>query len=406
MDEFFLCVEAYRAIQEVIPSKNDLQGMVVVNDDNCELLQKLLDFDGLQVRVHVGEDLVPWDAKITEYLGKKVKLEVTLPRHQEVVYAKNMSDMLGQFNFCHQLPKHFFLEDGNHLSGEENPPLLVSQYLSTIQLVDFLLKISDHHSFIQGTQLQLVFFQKEKLEIDISYCDKDLADLPQIQVLAQSLDIDPHKDQRMVIFKEALITMLRAVDRSKRFPHLLENFSQIVKRYEDNFDLYVSEFSFEKVREEWEQRKIEYIAKFNQVITDTQDKILVIPVALILVGGEMEAKGHLTLKNVSILIGSIFFSVLMWILIRNQHHTLVALHKEVLALKLRTEERHQEIASRIEDVFIALSTRYKSQKRRLFLIQAIVFSGLLFSFAIFFRYTPETWWFFSQAVSLIPNPPF
>jgi hypothetical protein len=97
------------------------------------------------------------------------------------------------------------------------------------------------------------------------------------------------------------------------------------------YRLFVSNFSYDKVRSELEAAQVEYTAKIHKVFTDIQNQLLTIPVATVVVATQMElATGSDQFWiDTAVLMGSFIFVILVGFLVCNQKHTLDTLEKEI-----------------------------------------------------------------------------
>src|SRR5690606_22892972 len=86
---------------------------------------------------------------------------------------------------------------------------------------------------------------------------------------------------------------------------------------------------FQKVKAEVEREKLEFTTRLNKIFSDIQNQLLAIPAAMILVGGQMKQVNAFSLSNILIWLGSLVFSILMLLLIRNQRNTLAAIKNEI-----------------------------------------------------------------------------
>ena len=157
-----------------------------------------------------------------------------------------------------------------------------------------------------------------------------------------------------------------------RLTDLLEQFDLFVQKVTQGYELYVSEFSFKKVRHEVEKEKLEFIFKLNKVFSDIQNQLLAVPLALVLVGSQMELSSTLSTKNLFIMAGMLAFTIFMDLLIRNQMNTLDAIDDEVEHQWNKITHEHKAIANRFSDIYGKIEVRLKHQRRLVRIVDAIV----------------------------------
>jgi hypothetical protein len=260
-------------------------------------------------------------------------------------------------------PKKFYLADCGYLYEEQaiNIPTEVQNYLDATRFYSFLGDAADYKGGIGSTKT-LVFLQKEKLEITPDYTIEDICELPNVDGFnANFISADTHKEQKLTIVRTVLLEIFKGRTNAK-FSELLRQFGDFMERLNCSYQLYVSEFSFQKVKEEIEKEKLEATIKLNKVFSDIQNQLLAVPAALVLVGGQMTPAGNWTIKNLSIWLGFFIFAILMSLLVRNQRHTLKAVKQEIDQQWQQIKGRHALVADRFESSYGQLDKRYKQQE--------------------------------------------
>lgn len=274
-------------------------------------------------------------------------------------------------------PARFYLADFDCLySGDETKlPPIVQHYLSATKLYALLGKTSDHQGGV-GDVKTLIFLQKEKIEITPQYAVKDLHELGSLESFESDfIASHTHQEQKKTIVKTALLEFFSG--RSKLpFAELLGRFDDFIEKVRASYQLYVAEFSFQKVKAEVEKEKLDAMLKLNKVFSDIQSQLLAVPVALVLVGGQMEDKSAWTSKNLMIWLGALAFAILMDLLIRNQRHTLNAVKQEIDQQRSQIESKYQSIAKRFGGIYDEIDDRHKHQRRLIAVVDLLVATSL------------------------------
>jgi len=279
------------------------------------------------------------------------------------------------------LPR-FYLANINFLYDEHASvvPPIISQYKQATQFYSLLEKIADHHGGV-GAAKTLVFLHKSKIEITSKYDEDDLSELDTLQSLEDNFFLsDTHKEQKQIIIKTALLELFAG--RSKvSFSELLKRFSEFAEKVRAGYELYVAEFSFQKVKEEVEKEKLDAMVKLNKVFSDIQSQLLSVPAALLVVETQMENSGQMSLKNLLIWFASLIFTILMDLLIRNQRHTLKAVKQEIDQQRQQIEYKYQAIAPRFAYIYNEIDGRHKHQQRLIWTVEILI--GLFFGITTF-----------------------
>ena len=301
------------------------------------------------------------------------ELEFTLPSENDDLFALNMDDLLRAPSRLLSPPRRFYLADIDYLFTDRgtNIPDLVKGYLDASLFASTLNGISDHSLPLLP---KAIFLQGEKLELSLSYSSGDLIKLEGLdQFISDFVKAEIHKEQKATIIKGVLIEMLKNNEIDKlTLSCLIKRFSEFLDRVNANYQLYVSEFSFEKIKEQVESEKFEFTLKLNKIFSDIQNQLLAVPIALVLVSSQMKMASGLSFLNMSIWCGVLVFGVFMSLLIRNQRSTLNAIKLEIDSQWHSIQAKHKYVAGRLGTHYYYLRRRQNSQYLFLMLVSLIV----------------------------------
>lgn len=288
------------------------------------------------------------------------KIEYALPNN----FFLSLDELVSTRERRAKAPARFYLADSDYLYKDEDGKnvaiLQVEHYLAATQFYELLGSSADYKAGM-GSARTLVFLQNEKLEVTPDYAASDLKDLSKISNFKDEFVLsETHKDQKRIITRTVLIEMFK--ERSRvQFSEVLSRFSEFFDKIVGSYQLYVSEFSFQKVKAEIEKEKLEATTKLNKVFADIQNQLLAVPAALILVGGQMENTSKWSSKNIVIWLGCLVFAALMNLLVRNQRHTLNAVQQEIDQQWLQIKGKYHSVADRFESSYKQLNDRYRHQ---------------------------------------------
>ncbi len=262
-------------------------------------------------------------------------------------------------------------------------------YLEAAALLSALAACADHVP-TTGSQISLVFLHKRKLVVSDEYGLADLGELTGVEAFIEEYLTDhegqKHWDQKQTILRVTLEELFDA-ETPVRFGMLLRRYAELKNSVRAGYMLYVSEFSFLKIKEDVEKDKVEFIAKLNKVFADIQSQLLAIPAALILIGSQMAPQGHWGVKNLLIVLGAFAFAVLMDLLIRNQRQTLSALAEEIAREWGLISGRHAAVADEFATSYQTLRDRERHQGRLLGTVSALVAGSLGIAVVQLLRYS-------------------
>lgn len=278
-------------------------------------------------------------------------------------------------------PARFYLADlrySHPAAADVETPIAVVRYQEAARLFRALQGIADHETRV-GNSSSLIFLQQQKLEITAGYQVADLADLPHLEEFESDfIESTTHKQQKATILRSVLFELFGSQAKTS-FASVLANFKQLVDLVVSSYQLYVSEFSFQKVKAEIEKEKLEFTTKLNKVFADIQNQLLAVPAALILIGGQMENGGAWSIKNLLIWSGAMVFALLMNLLISNQRHTLRAIKLEIDQQWQLIQGKHKTVADQFKGNYRQLDDRYQHQHRLLGTVSALVAAALAFA---------------------------
>lgn len=154
-------------------------------------------------------------------------------------------------------PAGFYLADMDYLhkGHESTAPPAVLHYLQAARLYASLGKVADHQGGL-GAARTLVFLHKSKIEITPEYSLSDLHTLVDLQSFEVDFAAsDTHQEQKRTILKTVLLELFAGRNKLP-FSEILNKFSDFMEKLRASYQLYVAEFSFQKVKEEAEAARI------------------------------------------------------------------------------------------------------------------------------------------------------
>ncbi len=216
----------------------------------------------------------------------------------------------------------------------------------------------------------------KQLEIEPVYekSDLDQLQLDHIDKIVRFINEDTHKNQKLAILSKTIIAEVSSESFDRKFSILLSKLEEIYKILDHDYTVFASSFSYEKLRNEIENSKLEEQVKIHKVITDIQNQILGIPVATVIVATQFKtqklAGDDLVYQfwvNTGILVGVIIFSIFLWYLINNQKDSLAGIETEIKRKDLvlqKTSDVYEKIKAENDNKapFSELIGRIKNQK--------------------------------------------
>jgi hypothetical protein len=331
------------------------------------------DFDIEEVEDAIGDLLL-----YHEEIDKTARL-INFKVPSSSSFCLSLDKLLSEKGNCIRFPQRFYLVEENFFfSTDTTPPNdgLIGQYFKAIEFIDVLKKVADL-AIPESTPDRLIFLGTKKLYLTLQYSSESLRELVDLDEFVKNfITSDTHKNQKKEIIKSVLLEMAHGRNQIS-VRDLLDRFNDFKERVNNNYDLYLSEFSYEKVKAEIIEEKLEAITNLNKVFSDIQNQLLALPIALLLLRGQIEFSESITVKNLIVWFSFLIFSFFMLILVRNQWSTLQAVKNQIDQQKEQLRSKYQAIAARFETDFTEVNKRYCRQQLTLSIIGFIIIAVLI-----------------------------
>lgn len=291
--------------------------------------------------------------------------EVELPLHEVQfqnwgIWANLRSMLTSSGRLSSQEPLlDFYLVDERYRCGAIAKNAEVAGYMRLRHFLEFLRQVADVRHVVSEVD-SFVLVAGQKLSIPIRYHAEDLKAVPALERLnackEKSLD-PPHAERKLDLFKRAMVRALRDVAEDGRFARLLHSFDNIVKSFEADWEHYLSEFAFEKLRDQYERKRIDYLLKVDAAVEGLAGKLLAIPVGLAVVVGKFDSEPTATIANVALGLGSLSFVLIGGLVCWSHLLTLSDLTHDAGAEHQQLKDKHPELHERLKDTFDSVFKR-------------------------------------------------
>ncbi len=370
-------ISLYREV-EFSPSSRD--GTLIIADVNqLALLRTLLENPrefGLELRYPYSEENLS--------IGTEVRLNARDPRIGLGLLADTFDDVLRFTNGRIKAPR-FFLIDSRWATGDPNPPEVVDRYHKVLALISLL---AESAAYLDKESQELIFVDDGKFTLPLIYGAAELqaVELSTINELLGRFGQDTHRKQKLAILSKTIRSTCSAVSAKVRFPHLLEHMGEVLKQFDEGYRLFVADFSYEKIVDQMEAAKLEELAKIHKVFADVQNQILGIPVATVIVATQLKQTSTVDAAfwvNSAILLGVWVFAILIWLVMRNQRHTLGAIGEEIERKCKQIKRDYAAVQDVVGKTFPLLKRRLCTQRWALRAVDAIVVVGVLMAHGMY-----------------------
>ncbi|MCB5184418.1 hypothetical protein LG201_04285 [Methylobacillus gramineus] len=323
---------------------NDRVGTLRLNAANIESL-KMLAINGLLDRQinHPGDllDVVSVSELNETHFDKYY--EVTLKGsciNDDLFLGENWVEFLSHNKYLLNPPKDIYLNEIDLLVDSEHIDLKFEGFKSISCLANIINGIRDYS---ESTHWGIIY--GVKIEIDKVF-DLELLEKPIDLKLINSISLgDNHKEVKENLLKKTLVSFLSGCDKATRLNYLIQNFQKFVSDFLLNFETYISNYSFDKVRREHEEKRTEYIGKVNNVFQEISTKLIILPapiwLAITQVHSTSDSKS--ILKGIAVIIITIFVTAFLTASIWGQLNFLESLKNEYEKLFTRLSNEYQSL---------------------------------------------------------------
>ncbi len=290
-------------------------------------------------------------------------------------FLGNGSRLLEPIGEFYIVEDRWFSEDSKHPYEAKN--------LDALHRV--LMQLSDSATVIDKDKTRLLFADSAGLvDLPINLSPADLkAVTPEgannfVAFCSDSL----HRQHRLEAVAKVIIRQTRGISANDRLHHVFRNLDAILADAKSQHAVFLSAFSYEKVRDEIEALKVEYTSKVHKVLSDIQGQLLGVPAATVVVATQMkkaDVVGTVFITNAAVLLGAFIFGIFLILLLKNQRHTLDVIETEVARQKRQLKSELNEAADGFETIFQMIEERISHQRFILGTVDIVVSVGLLLS---------------------------
>lgn len=128
---------------------------------------------------------------------------------------------------------------------------------------------------------------------------------------------ESHAQEKTSMFRLCLAETIESTPKdSSAFKYVLNDWDNLLKKYKQNFDTYISGFSFSKLRNELANAEVEIANSLSKVLSDVTSKLFSIPIsfAALLTMNRLDSVA----ENVLFVLGTVLVSFIISGLVRSQ----------------------------------------------------------------------------------------
>lgn len=225
-----------------------------------------------------------------------ILIEVVLPQNENGYFYKDLNQWLGFNNYClsiEMIRSPFYIINGDLLSEPDNELIANAELL--FQFIDKLKKLANYHDqkSRSGSSEKLVFVKPGKddsnratLVVDSSVTsDVFMTPLPVFKLLDEIVSSnvnDFHQSEKISVFKTSLIEVAEELGSMQNvtLATIIKCWPQIIDSFNESWDNYLNNFSFQKIRSELAEQQVVFAQKLTDTVISLSGKLLTIPVSI------------------------------------------------------------------------------------------------------------------------------
>ncbi len=370
-----------------------LKGIATVNEDQIEILKAIegSDSPGISIEIHCqGKSCSSHDINT----GDAVDIKIKPPRGESLFYAKDLADLLNLSSIVNP-PNDILIDTSEYVSWVDTRPMdeSIRAYVKSVELMKCFLSLGVIDYATSGEAFIMTSSSKVSLKLTLdaltlSSSSKKI--LSGADLIFEKLEDDARKTDKISILKAVLINSLTSAKEEDRLNHFFSHCIEIAKIFSNNYELFISNFSFDTQIEKIMEQKREYGEKLHQILSNIQGQLLAIPVSLILAYGLMktESESNAFLVNTSVLASVLVFSVIVVFLLLSQGMALSSIGEEIKSKRARLKTELPGLWKEIDPRFTSLDAHYRFNRFIIWVLYLVIFFGAYWMIYLYFQWTP------------------
>ena len=216
-----------------------------------------------------------------------------------------------------RLRNEFYIEEEQIF--ESSRSLFLDLYKCILRLRENLKDIASHCFEESGSDYIIISNNQQSVVVDMSYGIENFHS-KDIQIISDLATILAEHNEKQKLYIAELVDYF-INSKLVNLASLLDDFRYVLDRCNSSYELYLSDFSYNKLKLEIDSKTLEYTSKLQGVINDSQTKLIAIPTAFVLAATSLNFNIDnilLDFKNIAIIIGTLVFAILIQLFISNQ----------------------------------------------------------------------------------------
>ncbi|SBS35935.1 hypothetical protein MAQ5080_03315 [Marinomonas aquimarina] len=379
-------LEAYSIVFNMLEDReledDVFKGWLCLDEEKKEMLDLLVQHElssGSYQCNFNGAALDPIDIRkiADKHLNESFKFRVTLVQRSQrkaTPIFRDWNDLLGYpNNLKNPLQQAFFTSSALMISENSDDPIFQNyqRVAGLIEVVELLIESNEGSG-------QTLFYQRP-IKFDFVLEAEDLEHSIDIDAINNLLEKDTHKEAVKNLISAQIVSRVKDIPVGRRFAELVRINTYLVADVLLDYQGYVENYSFDKVRKEYLEKKTDYISKIENRFDEISLKLLSLPAGIGLATTQIEAGmiGDLAfVKNVTV-VATVF--VLVMLLCMN----IYGQFSVIKSIKLDYESAFEALEKKFSEESSAISTSKNEIDEKCFFTWLKLWVAIAASLALF-----------------------
>lgn len=266
-------------------SRDQITGLLHLNNDSLSVLKQLAENELTDASVNCifdGDNMggVALEDIVQGHFQENIQCEITLhtsdlSKNLDYAICNNWPDLLNsEYTIKKPVKSVFFIESGIYVN-ENSGNLRFNNYLKLNQIYDLIGFLSERTNSWNNT----IFYQRP-IKFVFSLSEKDLDYSIDTTALENLRKRDLHQEAIINLMCKEVVSFVKNIDEKQRISYLVQNFNALISNILLSYQTYTENYSFDKVRKEYLEKRTEYVKKMNEAFDSVAVKMLAIPAAI------------------------------------------------------------------------------------------------------------------------------
>lgn len=268
-------------------------------------------------------------------------------------------------------------------------------YLKVGKVFEFIKFLAEQTKSDPGT----IFFNRS-YKFSFNLTENCLESSIDSESLESLMNKDMHREAIIHLMAKEVTNFIKDQDEKNRFIHIIQNLNPLIHHINHSYQSYVDNYSFDKVRKEYLEKKTEYIKKMNESFDSVATKMLAVPAGIWFVTAQITRQVNTEFdasKNLIVLVTVCSVVIVLIMNIWGHRNTLCSMKEEYQAI-------FDGLELKFQDELVSLTNARKELNKKAFWVDmkmwfSILVTVVLLLFTIILFYQDA--WSFDGYVTIL-----